>query len=92
VRGRVAVLWGPVPSAGAARRAEMRLRTMIELIDVRNELIVTNEEADNVPAPETSPQRETPRVGPRLRPTESVRAAAAAPHQSAWKGRPTQSR
>lgn len=40
VRGRVATLWGPVPSIELSVRAERRLRTMIQLIDVRNELIV----------------------------------------------------
>ena len=40
VRGRVATLWGPAPSLELSVRAERRLRTMIQLIDVRNELIV----------------------------------------------------
>lgn len=40
VRGRVATLWGPAPSLEMSVRAERRLRSMIQLIDVRNELIV----------------------------------------------------
>lgn len=44
VEGRVAVLWGPVPSADAALRAEAKLRGLIELIDVRNELIITSDD------------------------------------------------
>jgi osmotically-inducible protein OsmY len=40
VTDRVAVLWGPVPMAEAAFRAELCLRTMIELAEVRNELFV----------------------------------------------------
>jgi hypothetical protein len=44
VAGRVAVLWGPVPSADAALRAEAKLRGLIELIDVRNELIITSDD------------------------------------------------
>ena len=79
VRGRIAVLWGPVPSAEAARRAEMRLRSMIELIDVRNELIVMPEEPHDVAPSEAPPQREPPRNEPRLRLSESVRAAFATP-------------
>src|SRR2546428_477337 len=43
VRGRVAILWGPVPTVELALRAEARLRMMIELVDVRNELIVMPE-------------------------------------------------
>ena len=41
VVNRVAVLWGPVPSAAEAFRAEVCLRTMIELADVRSELLVS---------------------------------------------------
>src|ERR1022692_3169962 len=40
VSDRVAVLWGPVPSAEAAFRAELCLKTMIELAEVHNELFV----------------------------------------------------
>ena len=41
VRDRVALLWGPVPSAEIAFRAEVRVRSMIELADVKNELFVS---------------------------------------------------
>src|SRR5205823_13848821 len=51
VRNRVAILWGPVPTAELALRAEQRLRTMIELIDVRNDLIVLPEDLRDVPVP-----------------------------------------
>jgi hypothetical protein len=40
VRNRVATLWGPVPTAELGFKAEARLRTLLELIEVRNELIV----------------------------------------------------
>jgi hypothetical protein len=40
VTDRVAVLWGPAPSAEVAFRAEERLRTMIELVGVQNKLFV----------------------------------------------------
>src|SRR3712207_6613159 len=43
VKNRVATLWGPVPKAELGRQAESRLRKMIELRDVRNELDVTPE-------------------------------------------------
>src|SRR5437870_6966676 len=38
---RVATLWGPVPSAEVAFRAELCVRTMIELAEVRNQLFVS---------------------------------------------------
>lgn len=38
VKDGIAYLWGPVPSVDLAFRAEARLRMMIELIDVRNNL------------------------------------------------------
>lgn len=38
VKDRVAVLWGPVPSMEAGKRAEQCLRTFIELMEVRNEM------------------------------------------------------
>lgn len=40
----VAILWGPVPNAALSFRAEQRLRAMIELAEVRNQLHVTDEE------------------------------------------------
>jgi hypothetical protein len=40
VTDRVAVLWGPVPSAEVAFRAELCMRSMVELVEVRNELFV----------------------------------------------------
>ena len=52
VRNRVAVLWGPVPSRDLAVRAETRLRNMIELVDVRNELIVMPDERVFTPSPQ----------------------------------------
>lgn len=42
VRDRVATLWGPAPSAEMAFRAELCLRRMIELAEIRNELFVTD--------------------------------------------------
>jgi hypothetical protein len=41
VTDRVAVLWGPVPSAEVAFRAELCVRTMVELVQVRSELFVS---------------------------------------------------
>jgi len=40
VQDRIATLWGPAPSAEIAFRAELCLRSMVELAEVRNELIV----------------------------------------------------
>jgi hypothetical protein len=41
VRNRVATLWGPVPSVEAIFRAELCLRTMVEVMELRNDLFVT---------------------------------------------------
>jgi hypothetical protein len=41
VTERVAVLWGPVPSAEAGFRAELCLKGMVELAEVRNETFVS---------------------------------------------------
>src|SRR5947209_10088994 len=41
IQDRVATLWGPVPSAEIAFRAELCLRTVIELAEVRNQLFVS---------------------------------------------------
>jgi hypothetical protein len=40
VRNRVATLWGPVPSAELALKAEQRLHGLLDLLTVRSELIV----------------------------------------------------
>src|SRR5262245_4154178 len=72
----VAILWGPAPSAQLAHQAEERLRGMIELVDVRNQLHVSDESSSPAqqPAipqflPEPSvPQRPTPRTPGNTRP------------------------
>ena len=38
VKNRIATLWGPAPSLELSQLAETRLRRLIELRDVRNEL------------------------------------------------------
>ncbi len=48
VRYRVATLWGPVPSAELGFKAEQRLRALVELLEVRSELIVA---PDSITAP-----------------------------------------
>lgn len=48
---RVAILFGPVPSLDVGLRAESRLRGLIELRDVRNDLDVVT------PLPELLPER-----------------------------------
>lgn len=40
VRNRVAVLWGPVPSVESGFKAEVCVRTLIELVEVQNHLFV----------------------------------------------------
>lgn len=49
VSARVAVLWGPAPSAEVAFRAEERLRKMIDLVEIHNKLFVS-ESIEAVPA------------------------------------------
>jgi hypothetical protein len=49
VENRVAILWGPVPSPEIARRAEQRIRRMIEIAKVRNETIVMVDEPQRNP-------------------------------------------
>lgn len=50
VTDRVAEIWGPVPSAEVAFRAELCVRTMIELAEVRSRLFV-NELVEPTPRP-----------------------------------------
>ena len=56
VRHHVAVLWGPVASRELSLRAEIRLRTMLPLANVTNELFVIEErvlmqEGTTLPSP-----------------------------------------
>ena len=67
VRRHVAVLWGPVPSQELKLRAEVRLRTMLPLADVRNELNVAGGDYFLPPAsPPLSPPLpwKLPDIGP----------------------------
>lgn len=45
VHNRVAILWGPVPTVELAFKAEVCLRELIELTEVRNQLFVTGDDA-----------------------------------------------
>lgn len=71
VRNRIATLWGPVPRADLALRAEARLRGLIELVDVRNDLLILPEKPFETPEvqppPAFLPQR-TPPALPAPRP------------------------
>ncbi len=65
VRNRVATLWGPVPSAEVAFRAELVLRSMFELTAVRNELFVSElVEPMRKPLRIESPPRGVPELAP----------------------------
>jgi hypothetical protein len=57
VHNRVAVLWGPVPSAALKERAARVLRQVPDLLEVRNELHV---EAPPEPAPQYLPENLPP--------------------------------
>jgi BON domain len=53
IRNRVATLWGPVPSAELGFKAELCLRGLVEVVEVRNDLLVTGEgaAAQTLPSP-----------------------------------------
>lgn len=80
VRNRVAILWGPVPSAESAFRAELCLRTMIGLVEVRNELFVCDD-LDPIPLPLRLKGRPLylPEVVPPKLPKEPPRPSLLAP-------------
>ncbi|MFO0864069.1 MAG: BON domain-containing protein [Gemmataceae bacterium] len=61
VEKRVAILWGPVPSPEVARRAEQRIRRMIEIAKVRNETVVMVDEPQRSPD-FGNPRAETPGI------------------------------
>ncbi len=65
VTDRVAVLWGPAPSADIALRAEMCLKAMLDLVEVRNEMIILE---SIEPASRPSAVDAVPRVVPELLP------------------------
>lgn len=65
VTDRVAVLWGPVPSAEIALQAEHCLRRMAELTKIENELFVSGEiEPMRVPLKIDTPPQPVPRPVP----------------------------
>ncbi len=88
VTGGVALLWGPVPSADLAYRAEQRLRPLFELIEVRNTLTVDTDGVLEPPAPPSSLEQfapATPREPrrPLLEPSARVALAGiAAPEET----------
>ena len=85
VTNRIAVLWGPVPSQELSFRAEQRVRTMFELIEVRNRMTIVGRD-DAAPAvpeaprflpdavPITAPASRTP-VWPAAQPASGVALA-----------------
>ena len=74
VTDRVALLWGPVPTAEVAFQAELCLRGMIELVEIRNELVVNDLlQPARTPlkidiAPQFLPERLPPKLPPLPRP------------------------
>ena len=66
VRNRIATLWGPVPSAEMAFKAEIYLRGLVELLEVRNELHVTGEALVGPDRLRTPPIAHLPEVPPAL--------------------------
>ena len=79
VQSRVVILWGPVPSAEVAFRAELCLRGMFDIVEIRNELFV-REQLEPVPVP---PQRDNKPVilppPPPLPKPKEQRASTGAP-------------
>ena len=74
VTDRVALLWGPVPTAETVLQAELCLRGMIELVEIRNELVVNDLlQPTRTPlkidiAPQFLPERLPPKLPPLPRP------------------------
>ncbi len=77
VQAGVAKLWGPVPTLELSQRAEQKLRSLIELLDVRNDLIVTDE--DMVPTPQPSAPSVLPDYVPPALPSGPRRAEPVRP-------------
>jgi BON domain len=66
VTDRVAVLWGPVPSAEVAFRAEVCVKAMAELVRVKNETFLNDPmEPSRVPLKIDVPSRMLPDVAPK---------------------------
>ncbi len=61
VTDRVALLWGPAPSAEVAFKAEERLRQMVEVVEVQNKLFVS----ESVEAVRATPKND---AAPTVRP------------------------
>jgi hypothetical protein len=79
VQDRVAILWGPVPSAEVAFRAELCLRGMAELREVRNELMV-HEAIQPIRLPKKlEPSPKTRQILPELLPPELPQDVHATP-------------
>lgn len=68
VTNRSAVLWGPVPSPELAARAEQRLRSMFELIDIHNQLSI---EPEDNPVPGSTPAPDMPQFLPDVPPPDA---------------------
>ncbi len=69
VQNRVATLFGPVPSVDAIFRAELCLRSMIGLVEIRNEMFVSDQvEPIRPPVKLHSPSINPPDVTPPLLP------------------------
>jgi hypothetical protein len=68
VRNRVAVLWGPVPSVELGFKAEICVRGLIELREVRNQLFVNDDEAPSSNPPQASAPTLLPPVAPPILP------------------------
>jgi hypothetical protein len=80
VRNRVAILWGPVPSAELGFKAERALRSLFELADVYNELEVSGvpgppAEHAPLPAAPTFLPNQLPPALPARAPTRPAQAA-----------------
>lgn len=64
VNDRAAVLWGPVPTVEAMFRAELTLRGMTELVEIRNQLFVSELEPIRAPLKFDAPPRFLPERAP----------------------------
>jgi hypothetical protein len=83
VRNRVATLWGPVPTVELAFKAEICLRELIELTEVRNQLFVTGDDAPASGPPQSSVPTFLPLAAPPVLPGLPTDNPSAAPPPAA---------
>jgi hypothetical protein len=83
VHNRVATLWGPVPNVELAFKAEVCLRELIELTEVRNQLFVTGDDVPATGPPQSAAPTYLPPAAPPVLPGLPADNRPAAPPPAA---------